>query len=188
MGKSADETAKTWRDAIGLAQPFIEKWEKFVPSVYYDKVGKKYTIGHGHTYVRDAATNKMRPVRKNESPMSLEKSRNAVGSRLRSMASALYRDLPWMRRLNSHQIAALLDIAYNSGEGTLYPSKSPGLNKRMSVANADFDAILREEIPTYRKASGKISKGLSNRRSDAVKTFLPMPVNSSKAKALQPRL
>ena len=48
--------------AIAKALPFIKEHEKFVGKAYWDKEGGKWTVGHGHTRIRDAKTGKMRNV------------------------------------------------------------------------------------------------------------------------------
>lgn len=162
--------AQRAEQAMKLVAPFIEKHEGFRQKAYWDKIGKKWTVGHGHTFIRDAKTGKLRAVTKGDT-MDAAASSALVRDRLRQNASKMYKDLQWTRTLSPGALAALYDIAYNAGTGTLSAAKSPSLNRRMNAPGADRDAIAFEEVPTYKKSGGKVVKGLLNRRMDAVKAF-----------------
>lgn len=167
---SPDLVAQRAEQAMKLVAPFIEKHEGFRQNAYWDKIGKKWTVGHGHTFIRDAKTGKLRAVTKGDT-MDAAASSALVRDRLRSNAASMYKDLQWTRTLSPGALAALYDIAYNAGTGTLSAAKSPSLNRRMNAPGADRDAIAFEEVPTYKKSGGKVVKGLLNRRMDAVKAF-----------------
>ena len=168
--QSPDLVAQRAEQAMKLVAPFIEKHEGFRQKAYWDKIGKKWTVGHGHTFIRDAKTGKLRAVTKGDT-MDAAASSALVRDRLRQNASKMYKDLQWTRTLSPGALAALYDIAYNAGTGTLSAAKSPSLNRRMNAPGADRDAIAFEEVPTYKKSGGKVVKGLLNRRMDAVKAF-----------------
>ena len=53
---SPDLVAQRAEQAMKLVAPFIEKHEGFRQKAYWDKIGKKWTVGHGHTFIRDAKT------------------------------------------------------------------------------------------------------------------------------------
>ncbi len=67
--------------------------------------------------------------------------------------------------LHQHEFDALVDLAFNVGEGGISPRKSPMLNA--SVADGDYSAIAAEL--DYTTAGGAIANGLvhrSERRAD----------------------
>lgn len=167
---SPDLVAQRAEQAMKLVAPFIEKHEGFRQKAYWDKIGKKWTVGHGHTFIRDVKTGKLRAVVKGDT-IDAKASSALVRDRLRQNASKMYKDLQWTRSLSPGALAALYDVAYNAGTGTLSAAKSPSLNRRMNAPGADRDAIAFEEVPTYKKSGGKVVKGLLNRRMDAVKAF-----------------
>ena len=168
--QSLDLVAQRVEQAIKLVAPFIEKHEGFRQKAYWDKIGKKWTVGNGHTFIRDAKTGKLRAVTKGDT-MDAAVSSALVRDRLRSNAASMYKDLKWTRTLSPGAIAALYDIAYNAGPGVLSAAKSPSLNRKMNAPGADREAVAWSEVPTYKKSGGKVVKGLVNRRADAVKAF-----------------
>ena len=165
-----DLVAQRAEQAMKLVAPFIEKHEGFRQKAYWDKIGKKWTVGHGHTFIRDAKTGKLRAVTKGDT-MDAAASSALVRDRLRSNAASMYKDLQWTRTLSPGALAALYDIAYNAGPGVLSAAKSPSLNRKMNAPGADREAVAWSEVPTYKKSGGKVVKGLVNRRADAVKAF-----------------
>jgi len=156
--------------ALKLVAPFVEQHEGFKPNAYWDVKG--WTVGHGHTLIKDPVTGKMRPVRKGDT-MDRKTSSALVLKRLRDNAASLYKDVKWTRTLSPGALAALYDVAYNAGPGILSAAKSPSLNKSMLTPGADRDSIVWRELPTYRTANGKVVKGLENRRADAALAFRP---------------
>lgn len=168
--KDSDDIVNRVNEAIRLVVPFIKQHEGYRHNAYWDKHGKKYTLGHGHTFIPDANTRKLRAVTKYDT-MDEAASSSLVIDRLRRNAAFMYRKLPWTRTLSPGALAALYDIAYNAGPGVLSAAKSPSLNRRMNAPGADRDAIAFAEVPTYKKSGGKVIKGLVNRRADALKAF-----------------
>ena len=161
--------------AMKLVAPFIEKHEGFRQKAYWDKIGKKWTVGHGHTFIRDSKTGKLRAVAKGDT-MDAATSSALVRARLRSNAASMYKDLKWTRTLSPGALAALYDIAYNAGPGVLCAAESPSLNRKMNAPGAARAALASEAAPTYKKSGGKVIKGLMNRRADALKAFRPPKV------------
>ena len=62
-------------------------------------------------------------------------------------------------RLYQHEFDALVDLAFNVGEGNVSPEKSPRLNK--AIANGDYEAIADQLA--YHNAAGERLKGLQIR-------------------------
>ena len=71
-------------------------------------------------------------------------------------------------KLYQHEFDALVDLAYNVGEGTLSPNKSPDLNR--AIALADYEGIASEL--DYRFAGGEIAGGLVHRSNRRAQIFL----------------
>jgi len=61
--------------------------------------------------------------------------------------------------LNDHQLAALTSFTYNCGRGALYQLVS----QEGRLNDGNYDSVA-EVLPMYRKAGGKIRKGLVRRR------------------------
>lgn len=169
---SAQPVDERIRAAIKAAIPFIKKHENFKPVAYYDKEGKKWTVGHGHTRIRDAATGKMRDVREGDR-MTVADSDALLRRIVNSNASKMYTNLPWFRRLGQGEMSASMDTAYNAGWRIFGTGKgeSPKLNEKMNAPGADPNKVYWSEHDSYRKANGNVVKGLVNRRSDARREF-----------------
>lgn len=170
---SGDDAANYANQAIELAVPFIKKHENYKPKAYWDKTGKKWTVGHGHTYIPDSITGKMRQVREGDT-MDEAASEGLLKKIVRNNAASLYRKhKSWITRLDPYSLAALYDIAYNAGPGIFDDSKggSPNLNKMMRKPNLNASEIFWKEVPTYRYSNHKEVEGLANRRRDAEKAW-----------------
>ena len=70
-------------------------------------------------------------------------------------------------KLYQHEFDALVDLAYNVGEGTLSESESPDLNR--AIAQADYTGIAQEL--DYRFAGGRIAGGLVHRSERRAQIF-----------------
>jgi len=71
-------------------------------------------------------------------------------------------------KLYQHEFDALVDLAYNVGEGTLSPRKSPALNR--AIERRDYDGIAQEL--DYRFADGQVAGGLVHRSERRAQIFL----------------
>lgn len=169
--KSPVDAYGNFRKAVDLAAPFIEKHEGFRGNAYWDVIGNKWTVGHGHTEIKDPKTGKVRPVVKGD-VMTAKDSSDLLKSRLRQDASKMYGKMKWSRGLKPGYIAALLDIAYIAGLGILSPGKSPSFTKKVTAPGADVEAIVRSELPTYRKSNGKVVPAIERRRKEAIKQLI----------------
>lgn len=70
--------------------------------------------------------------------------------------------------VNQFEFDALVDLAYNVGEGNLSPTESPRLNA--AIGARDYDAIADEL--GYHHAAGKIANGLVHRSERRTQIFL----------------
>ena len=168
--------------AIAKALPFIKEHEKFVGKAYWDKVGGKWTVGHGHTRIRDAKTGKMRNVTGTDT-MDEKTSSTLVESIVRHNAAQIYRNRVWSRNVGPDALAAMYDVAYNAGPSVFDEEHSPNLNSEMESADMDFDSIIWNAIPSYRTVGGKVIKGLENRRRDSLELWGPKPEQVAPATA-----
>jgi GH24 family phage-related lysozyme (muramidase) len=73
-------------------------------------------------------------------------------------------DLP----LSQNEYDALVDLAFNVGEGNLSAERSPGLNA--AIVARDYDAIASEL--DYRHAAGQVARGLVYRSERRANIFL----------------
>ncbi|GAB5349374.1 lysozyme [Alteriqipengyuania sp. 357] len=71
-------------------------------------------------------------------------------------------------KLYQHEFDALVDLAYNVGQGTLSERNSPALNR--AIAKADYDGIAQEL--DYRFADGQVAGGLVHRSNRREQIFL----------------
>ncbi|ABC63677.1 lysozyme [Erythrobacter litoralis] len=71
-------------------------------------------------------------------------------------------------RLYQHEFDALVDLAFNVGEGTLSPDKSPRLNA--AIAARDHDKMV-EEL-SYHHAKGSVANGLVYRSERRANIFV----------------
>ena len=71
-------------------------------------------------------------------------------------------------KLYQHEFDALVDLAFNVGEGTLSPDKSPGLTA--AIETRDYDR-LADELE-YHHAAGAIANGLVYRSERRTNIFL----------------
>ena len=150
--------------------PFIKEHEKFVGKAYWDEEGGRWTVGHGHTRIRDAKTGKMRNVTGTDT-MDEKTSSALAESIVRHAAAQIYRNRVWSRNVGPDALAAMYDVAYNAGPSVFDEEHSPNLNSEMESADMDFDSIVWDAIPSYRTVGGKVIKGLENRRNDSVRFF-----------------
>lgn len=68
--------------------------------------------------------------------------------------------------LNDHQLAALTSFTYNCGRGALYQLVS----QEGRLNDGNYDSVA-QVMPMYRKAGGKVRKGLVKRRAFEVKLW-----------------
>lgn len=149
--------------AIADAVPFTKSWEKYREKAYWDSVGKKWTVGHGHTRIPDATTGKMRDVVEGDK-MSEGDSNDLMQRIMRQNAVKLYQNVPWFKDVSQGTMSAILDKSYNAGWRTFAPSVSKDLDTKMNMPGADPDAAYWSEHDTYASARGKKVPGLVNRQ------------------------
>jgi len=131
-----------WKDmVIG-----VKSFEDF-RSTPYVCCGGKRTIGYGHI---GKAANK-RFISKKEATELLELELTATKEIVLSTVKV---------PLNEHQLAALTSFTFNCGRGALYSLVS----QKGRLNDGNYNSI-KQIMPLYRKAGGKVRKGLVRRRS-----------------------
>lgn len=130
----------------------VKSFESFREEAYTCSGGKR-TIGYGHT---GEAVHK--------------------GIISKREATELLHDELWETRqvvlsivkvpLNDYQLAALTSFTYNCGRGALYQLVS----QEGRLNDGNYDSV-SQVMPMYRKAGGKIRKGLVKRRAFEVKLW-----------------
>lgn len=133
--------------------------EGFRSAAYWDRHGKKWTIGYGTTVYPNG-----RPVRRGET-ITREKAaavlrdtvEKTIVPRINSMVTA---------RLNQWQLDALTSFAYNCGTGNL--GKSTLLQKVNANPN---DTSIWYEFLKWNKAGGEVLKGLTERRANEARLY-----------------
>lgn len=129
----------------------IQSYEKLELEAYDDAVGVR-TIGYGHT--------------QGEFPDTIDEVQ-ADQYLLEDLATAekavnTYVDF----ELNENEFSALVSLVFNIGSGNF---KSSTLLKRLNEGQIELAA---DEFPKWRKAGGKVLKGLEKRRAKERKLFL----------------
>jgi lysozyme len=129
----------------------IKSFEDFVDHVYLDAVGIP-TIGYGHV------------VHKNESFTIIDETK--AEQLLQQDSSEAIKSVLRLIKvpLTDNQFGALVSFTFNLGGGTLQHS-----TLRMKINRQDFD--VENEFLKYRKAGGKILKGLIRRRQTEANLF-----------------
>jgi lysozyme len=164
-GKADDAYVRKVNAAVDDAIPFVKEHEGFRGKAYKDQVGV-WTVGYGQTEIDG------RPVREGDT-ISEKNASVFLVNRMRENAAAMYRQNPWTRHLSQGALSALYDVAYNLGVGALSERRSPNLNRDLNAATAGHDNIVWRELPTYVNAGGRQSRGLVNRRNDALRRWGP---------------
>ena len=134
----------------GLA--LIKRFEGLRLTAYQDSVGV-WTIGYGHT----SSVSEGQTITQTQADAYLRADcANAEKAVNRYMA---------VYQWNQNQFDALVSFTYNCGAGNL---------RTLLDGGARSIAQISEKIPAYRKAGGKVLKGLVNRRA-AEKTLFDTP-------------
>ena len=128
-------------------------------TVYRDVAGYP-TVGIGHRVWPEDGLNVGDRITREQAMAFLKADLRAAEEAVVDMVGDL--------KLYQHEFDALVDLAYNVGEGTLSPTESPDLNR--AIAKADYDSIADEL--EYRFAGGEIAGGLTHRSDRRAQIFL----------------
>lgn len=135
-------------NAISKIKPVIRKWEKFVPEAYQDPLDEGlWTIGYGHTYIKDPKTGKIRDVMPGDK-MNGEQAEQYLNDTLRELAKTLNKNNPWWKYLGENAMAGGLDTSFNLGPYALDRYRSPRLTAAM---NAWLDTLKAQDVQKVRR-------------------------------------
>ena len=143
-------------NAVGLA--IVKHYEGFSATVYLDP-GDIPTIGYGSTY--DC---KGKRVTMSHKRITEEEGAQLLARDLGVAERAVIRNV-WAH-LNDNEFSALVSFTYNLGGGALQRSTL----RRMLNRGDRMDAA--DEFPKWRRAGGRILRGLVLRRADERQLFL----------------
>ena len=127
----------------------IKKWEGFRANAYLDPVGIP-TIGYGTIRYPDGSKVKM------GEKITMKKADELIQWHVNKIASKI----PALN-VNQNQYDALVSFVYNVGIGAFLRSTL----YRKCKANPD-DPTIKDEFMKWKRAGGKVSQGLINRRTD----------------------
>lgn len=138
---------------------FIAEWEGVRLKAYKCSAGI-YTIGIGSTRYEDGSPVKAGDVLPSE-PAAYALFKNTIGEYERGVRSLV------KSAINQNQFDALVSLAYNIGldidEDTIAEGLGDSTLLKLVNANPNNPAI-RAEFAKWRKAKGKVSRGLVRRR------------------------
>ena len=138
---------KTSQNGINL----IKSFEGCYTKAYWDKWGKVWTIGYGHTgsdvYKGLVITN--------------QQAENLLRQDLQRFENYVNNPKYVPQKINQNQFDALVSFSFNLGQGNL----------KKLCANRSLSQIA-DEIPAYNKSKGKVLKGLVRRRQAEKDLFL----------------
>ena len=136
----------------------IKHFEGFHSSVYLCPAGIP-TIGYGSTRGKDG-----KKLRRNAAGITEREAEELLRRDIRSAEKAMKRLIKV--ELNENEFSALCSFVYNLGSGNLQSS-----TLRTKLNRGDYDGAANE-FPKWRRAGGKILKGLVLRREMERSLFL----------------
>ena len=136
----------------------IKHYEGYSSSVYCCPAGR-WTIGWGSTW-----DNKGRPIKKTQEDISQDYAEKLLLREIRHTDHAI--DKLVTAELNENMYSALTSFIYNVGSGNFQRS-----TLRMKLNRGDYQGAA-DELPKWRKAGGRVLKGLVRRRKSERDLFL----------------
>ena len=129
----------------------IKDFEGCYTTAYWDKYGKVYTIGYGHT---GNDVHKKKTITKKEAEDLLRRDLERFEKFVNNPSYVPH-------KLNQNQFDALVSFSFNCGQGNL----------KKLVKNRNLSEIANE-LTEYNKSGGKVLNGLIRRREAEKKLFL----------------
>ena len=147
-------------NAMDLAVAIVKKWEGCELRAYADPAtgGAPYTVGYGATG----------PDIKPGTVWTLEQAEHDLAERVKLLIERIRALL--VKEPTAPQLAAMTSLAYNVGASAFASSTL------LRLFNAGSPQRAAEEFPKWRKANGKVMRGLVNRRADERRLFLGQSV------------
>lgn len=143
-------------NVIAILIPLLMAQEGFSAKVYSD--AGHWAIGYGHQLTVEEIKNKTfeKGITKKQARLLLEKD---IKKTLDYIIGYCPKDL------NENQIAAITSLAYNIGVFRFLDSDT-----YRELINGDMEAF-KEEFKQWRRANGKVLKGLEKRRAKELELF-----------------
>ena len=143
--------AHAWNGHINAAGLYVIQQSEGYSASVYRCPADRWTIGYGSTWdIHGAAIKKDQPdITKDEGEALLRRELAHVENSVRTLIKV---------PLNENQFSAVCSLAYNIGTGNLQSSTLRSKLNRMDYSGAS------DEFPKWRRASGKIMRGLVKRR------------------------
>ena len=129
----------------------ITSFEGCFTKAYWDKYGKVWTIGYGHTG-KDVFEGKI---------ISKQEAENLLKSDIKRFENYVNNPSYVPIKLNQNQFDALVSFSFNCGQGNL--KRLVGKRNLSQIAN---------ELLAYNKSKGKVLRGLTRRRAAERQLFL----------------
>lgn len=134
----------------------VARFEGFKSCPYRDAVGT-WTVGYGHT----------EGVTRSSKCISRRRARRLLRRELNRKYLPAVRALPTFRRLNQHQVDALVSFVYNVGPGGIAADTQVG----KALRSGHFGVAARHLLD-WDRAGGKTLAGLTRRREAERHLFL----------------
>jgi len=129
----------------------ITSFEGCKLTAYWDKYGKVWTIGYGHT---GPDTFQGKTITQQEAENLLRNDLNRFESYVNNKSFVPH-------QLNQNQFDALVSFSYNCGQGNL-----------KKLCNGKTLSQIANDLPLYNRSKGKVLPGLTRRRQEEKKLFL----------------
>jgi lysozyme len=134
----------------------VKHFESFFAEAYWDKTGKCWTIGYGHTGLqhKDGTVFKGRVITETEALRLLDYDMDQYEARVRALVKV---------PLKQWQFDALVSFDFNCDGLTVGPQNATP-STILRHLNAERFALASAEFPKWRKSGGVVLKGLVRRR------------------------
>lgn len=140
----------------------VKHFESFFPEAYWDKTGRCWTIGYGHTGLqhKDNTVFKGRTVTHEEALQLLAYDMQQFEARVKTFIKV---------ELRQHQFDALVSFDFNTGGLTLRGGR---LSTLARLVNAGDMRGAAAEFLKWNKSGGQVLRGLTRRRKAERALFL----------------
>jgi lysozyme len=144
----------TCRQISRAGLDLVKHFESFFPKAYWDRTGKCWTIGYGHTGLqhKDGTVQKGRKVSHEEALKLLDYDMNQFEARVAALIKV---------ELMQHEFDALVSFDFNTGGLTLEKGRLSTLARRVNERRMDLAAA---QFPLWNKSGGAVLRGLTRRR------------------------
>ena len=142
----------------------VKHFEGFFPEAYWDKTGKCFTIGYGHTGLqhKDGTVFEGRKITEQEALNLLDYDMDQYEARVNALVKT---------PLHQNQFDALVSFDFNCDGLTIGPQNATPSTLLKSLNGGDY-VRASNEFPKWNKSGGRVLKGLTRRRAAEREMFL----------------